>query len=94
MMTALSSTFRTLKLSFQELDKYYENVPQIFPQQYPLFSDMKVNNIIYHIQVNSQYGNYLLWQVTLQKADNTIIERKPMLKLFRKRIIHLKCTNS
>ncbi|PKK56249.1 hypothetical protein RhiirC2_872074, partial [Rhizophagus irregularis] len=85
MMTALSSTFRALKLSLQELDKYYENVPQIFPRQYPSFPDVKLNDVTYRVQVNSQYGNYLLWQVTLQEADNTIIEHKAYVKAVQKK---------
>jgi len=84
-MTALSSTFRALKLSLQELDKYYENVPQIFPRQHPSFPDVKVNDVTCRVQVNSQYGNYLLWQVTLQEADNTIIGRKAYVKAVQKK---------
>jgi len=85
MMIALSSTFRALKLSLQELDKYYENVPQIFPRQHPSFPDVEVNDVTYRVQVNSQYGNYLLWQVTLQKADDIIIEHKAYVKAVQKK---------
>ncbi|GBC03076.1 hypothetical protein RclHR1_04980021 [Rhizophagus clarus] len=44
MMTALSSTFRALKLSLKELDKYYENMIQIFPRQHLSFPDVKEDN--------------------------------------------------
>ncbi|GET02254.1 hypothetical protein RCL_jg21883.t1 [Rhizophagus clarus] len=57
MMTALSSTFRALKLSLKELDKYYENMIQIFPRQHLSFPDVKVNGATYRVQVNSQYDS-------------------------------------
>jgi hypothetical protein len=85
MMTALSSTFRALKLSLQDFDKYYEDVSQIFPRQHPSFPDVEVNDVTCHVQVNSRYGNYLLWQVTLQEADNTMIEHKAYVKAVQKK---------
>ncbi|CAI2192960.1 10136_t:CDS:2, partial [Funneliformis geosporum] len=34
--------FRALRLSLQELDKYYGNIPQICHRETPLFSDLKL----------------------------------------------------
>ncbi|CAB4436972.1 unnamed protein product [Rhizophagus irregularis] len=72
MMLALSRTFRALRLSLQDLDNYYENVPKTHHRLYPLFPDWRLDlNTLYKVRINSQYGNYLLWKATLQ-SNNTV----------------------
>ncbi|CAB4477182.1 unnamed protein product [Rhizophagus irregularis] len=44
MMSLFSRAFHALRLSLQELDKYYRNVPQIYYRQYPLFLDLTLTS--------------------------------------------------
>lgn len=75
MMLLLSRAFRALRLSFQELDKYYSNVPQIYHRQYPLFPDVTITDqseeaeVTFKVQISSQHGSYLLWEAILQADD-------------------------
>lgn len=88
MMLVLSKTFRALKLSLQDLDEYYRNVPQTYHQLYPLFPDLNLANeldeiVTYKVRINSQYGSYLLWEATLQ-ADNVMLEHLVYVKAVQK----------
>jgi serine/threonine protein kinase len=69
MMTALSSTFRALKISLQNLDEYYKNPPQILRREHPLFPNVKIGDAFYKVCINSQYGDSLLWEAVLQEVD-------------------------
>lgn len=84
MMVALSSTFRALKLSLQELDKYDVDLTQTYPRQYPSFPEVKFDEVNYNVQSNSQYGNYLLWEVTLNDPESMTDERKAYVKAAQK----------
>jgi len=69
MMVTLSKTFHALKMSLQDLDKYYNELdhssPPTIRRLYPLFPHVVVNNEFFSIQVEFQLGTYLLWRVTL-----------------------------
>ncbi|PKK61375.1 hypothetical protein RhiirC2_791895 [Rhizophagus irregularis] len=82
-MLLLFRVFHALRLSLQELDKYYRNVPQIYYRQYPLFLDLTLTSQSEEA-ISPQLSNYLLWNATLQ-ADNKIQEFSVYVKAVQRK---------
>ena len=78
MKISISRTFRALKKSLQLLDQYYDQVdklvqkiPQTDHPVHPSFPEVIIGDKYYNVQINSQFANYLLWEVTLLNKQET-----------------------